>query len=139
MFVHGLWLLPTSWDRWAKVFEARGSPHYDEVIPGLKKKPAVVGHSFGGLMTVLPLPISALRSGSPVLRNPGNRNRAVPLTFEQFQYAFANAVSEDEAKQLYDTFCVPAPGEPLFQAAAANLNPWTEDKVDTKNPSVGRC
>jgi pimeloyl-ACP methyl ester carboxylesterase len=85
--------------------------HYDEVIRGLKKKPAVVGHSFGGLMTeilagrglskvsvaispapfrgVLPLPISALRSGSPVLRNPGNRNRAVPLTFEQFQYSFA--------------------------------------------------
>jgi len=189
VFVHGLWLLPTSWDRWAKVFEGEGfaalSPgwpddpdtvaearehpevmakksikvvadHYDEVIQGLKKKPAVVGHSFGGLMTeilagrglskvsvaispapfrgVLPLPISALRSGSPVLRNPGNRNRAVPLTFEQFRYSFTNAVSEDEAKQLYDMFCVPAPGEPLFQAAAANLSPWMEDKVDTKNP-----
>jgi len=72
-----------------------------------------------------------------VLRNPANRNRAVPLTFEQFQYSFANAVGEGEAKQLYDTFCVPAPGEPLFQAAAANLNPWTEDKVDTKNPKRG--
>jgi hypothetical protein len=32
---------------------------------------------------------------------------------------------------------VPAPGEPLFQAAAANLNPWTEDKVNTKNPKRG--
>ena len=71
----------------------------------------------------MPLPISALRSGSPGLRNPGNRNRAVPLTFEQFQFAFANAVSEEEAKQLYDTFCVPAPGEPPFQAAAAKLEP----------------
>jgi len=60
-----------------------------------------------------------------------------PLTFEQFQYSFANAVGEGEAKHLYDTFCVPAPGEPLFQAAAANLNPWTEDKVDTKNPKRG--
>jgi non-heme chloroperoxidase len=192
VFVHGLWLLPSSWDRWTKLFvgagfaaltpgwpddpetvqEAREHPevmakksvgqvsdHTDEVISGLKKKPAIVGHSFGGLMTeilagrglaaasvaispapfrgVLPLPISALRSGSPVLRNPGNRNRAVPLTYDQFRYAFANAVSEDEAKELYDKFAVPAPGEPLFQSAAANLNPWTEAKVDTENPERG--
>jgi hypothetical protein len=32
---------------------------------------------------VLPLPISALKSGSPVLGNPANRNRAVPLTYDQ--------------------------------------------------------
>ena len=122
----------------------------------VKQTLAVVGHSFGGLLTqilagrglakasvaidpapfrgVLPLPISALRSGSPVLGNPANRNRAVPLTFEQFRYGFANAVSEDEADQLYEEFAVPAPGKPLFQAAAANLNPWTEAKVDTHNP-----
>jgi len=61
----------------------------------------------------------------------------VPLTYEQFRYAFANAVDEAQAKQLYDKFCVAAPGKPLFQAAAANLNPWTEDKVDTKNPKRG--
>ena len=133
--------------------------HYDEIIRKLKKKPAVIGHSFGGLLTqilagrglaavsvaidpapfrgVLPLPISALRSAKPVLANPANYNRAVPLTYEQFRYAFANAVSEEEAKELYETFAVPAPGEPLFQAAAANLNPWTEAKVDTKNPERG--
>jgi len=86
---------------------------------------------------VLPLPISALRAGSPVLSNPLNRGRAVPLTYEHFRYAFANAVSEDEAKELYETFAVAAPGAPLFQAAAANLNPWTEAKVDTKNPERG--
>jgi non-heme chloroperoxidase len=192
VFVHGLWLLPSSWDRWAKLFDGGGfaaltpgwpddpdtvqeakehpevfakksigqvADHFDEVIRGLAKKPAVVGHSFGGLMTeilagrglaaasvaispapfrgVLPLPISALRSGSPVLRNPSNRHRAVPLTYDQFRYAFANAVGEDEAKRLYEKFAVPAPGEPLFQAAAANLNPWTEAKVDTKNPERG--
>jgi non-heme chloroperoxidase len=72
-----------------------------------------------------------------VLGNPANRNRAVPLTFEQFRYSFANAVSEEEARQLYEEFAVPAPGKPLFQAAAANLNPWTEAKVDTKNPERG--
>jgi non-heme chloroperoxidase len=192
MFIHGLWLLESSWDRWAAVFEEAGytaiapgwpddpdtveeakahpevfagktigqvADHYAELIGKLDKKPAVIGHSFGGLLTqmiagrglsaasvaidpapfrgVLPLPISALKSSSPVLGNPANRNRAVPLTYEQFRYAFANAVSEDEAKELYETFAVPAPGAPLFQAAAANLNPWTEAKVDTKNPDRG--
>jgi non-heme chloroperoxidase len=86
---------------------------------------------------VLPLPISTLKSSSPVLRNPANRNRAVPLTYDQFRYGFANAVSEEEAKQLYEDFAVPASGKALWQAAAANLNPWTEDKVDTKNPDRG--
>ncbi len=192
VFVHGLWLLPASWDRWAERFEAAGycalSPgwpddpdtvaearahpelfarksigdiadHYEVIIRLLERKPAIVGHSFGGLLTqilagrglaavsvaidpapfrgVLPLPISALRSGSPVLKNPANRHRAVPLTFDQFHYAFTNAVSEDEAKALYEEFAVPGSGEPLFQAAAANLNPWTEAKVNTKNPERG--
>jgi pimeloyl-ACP methyl ester carboxylesterase len=86
---------------------------------------------------VLPLPISSLKAASPVLSNPANRNRAVPLTYKQFRYAFANAVSEDEARELYETFAVPASGAPLFQAAAANFNPWTEAKVDTKNPERG--
>jgi pimeloyl-ACP methyl ester carboxylesterase len=192
VFIHGLWLLPSSWDRWATVFEEAGftaltpgwpddpetveeanahpevfagksigdvADHYAAVIGRLTKKPAVIGHSFGGLLTqivagrglsaasvaidpapfrgVLPLPISALRSGSPVLGNPANRNRAIPLTYDQFRYAFANAVTEDEAKDLYETFAVPAPGRPLFQAATANLNPWTEAKVDTHNPDRG--
>jgi pimeloyl-ACP methyl ester carboxylesterase len=183
VFIHGLWLLGSSWDRWSEHFEAAGyaalSPgwpddpetvseanekpevfagksiedvadHYAEIIGGLDSKPAIVGHSFGGLMTeilagrglsavsvaispapfrgVLPLPISALRSSAPVLTNPLNRNRAVPLTYDQFRYAFANAVSEEEAKELYETFAVPAPGKPLFQAATANRKdhtvPW---------------
>jgi non-heme chloroperoxidase len=133
--------------------------HFADVIGRLERKPAVIGHSFGGLLAqiiagrglsaatvaidpapfrgVLPLPISALRSSSPVLGNPANRNRAVPLTYEQFRYAFANAVSDDEAKELYETYAVPASGTPIFQAAAANLNPWTEAKVDSKNPDRG--
>src|SRR5207302_10851405 len=86
---------------------------------------------------VLPLPISALRSSAPVLSNPANRGRAVPLTYDQFRYAFANAVPEDEAKTLHETCAVPGPGAPIFQAATANLNPWTEAKVDAKNPARG--
>ena len=129
------------------------------MIGGLDRKPAVIGHSFGGLLTqilagrglsaasvaispapfrgVLPLPISALKSGKPVLGNPANRNRAVPLTYDQFRYGFANAVDEEQAEQLYEEFSVPGSGKPIFQAASANLNPWTEDKVDTKNPERG--
>jgi non-heme chloroperoxidase len=192
VFIHGLWLLPSSWDRWSAVFEEAGytaltpgwpddpqtveeananpdtfakktvgqvADHFGEVIEKLGKKPAVVGHSFGGLLTqivagrglskvsvaidpapfrgVLPLPISALKSSKPVLQNPANRNRAVPLTYEQFRYGFANAVSEDEAKELYNEFAVPAAGAPLFQAATANLNPWTEAKVKSKSPDRG--
>jgi non-heme chloroperoxidase len=192
VFIHGLWLLPSSWDRWAEVFAEAG---YTPVLPGwpddpdtvdeanqhpevfagksvgqvadhigalitkLDKKPAIIGHSFGGLLTqilagrglsaasvaidpapfrgVLPLPISALKSARPVLGNPANRSKAVPLTYEQFRFAFANAVEEDEAKELYNTYAVPAAGIPLFQAATANLNPWTEVKVDTQNPDRG--
>jgi non-heme chloroperoxidase len=86
---------------------------------------------------VLPLPLSALKSASPVLANPFNYTRAVPLTFEQFRFAFANVVDESEAHQLYETFAVPAPGAPLFQAATANFNPWSEAQVDTRNPARG--
>jgi pimeloyl-ACP methyl ester carboxylesterase len=133
--------------------------HFATIIRGLKKKPAIIGHSFGGLLAqilagqglssvtvaidpapfrgVLPLPFSALKSAWPVLGNPANRNRAIPLTFDQFRFGFANAVSEEEAKELYATFAVPAAGAPLFQAAAANLNPWTEAKVDTENAERG--
>jgi non-heme chloroperoxidase len=192
VFIHGLWLLPSSWDRWAEVFEAAGyaaltpswpddpetveearknpdvlagktlkqiGDHTAEVIEGLNRKPAVMGHSTGGLLAqmiadrglsaatvaidpgpfrgVLPLPISALRSAAPVLLNPLNRGRAVTLTLDQFKYGWANALGDDEAKQLYETYHVAAPGVALMQMANANLNPWTEAKLDPKNPNRG--
>jgi pimeloyl-ACP methyl ester carboxylesterase len=192
VFIHGLWLLPSSWDHWAGVFEeagyapvtpvwpddpetveqARANPdvfakktlgqiadHTTDVIGKLNKKPAVMGHSTGGLLCqmiagrglsaatvaidpgpfrgVLPLPVSALRSAMPVLANPLNRGRAVTLTLDQFKYGWANALSDDEAKQLYETYHVAAPGVALMQMANANVNPWTEAKVDTTNPDRG--
>lgn len=192
VFVHGLWLLPNSWDPWRSVFEEAGyttlapgwpddpntveeananpevlahksvgqiADHFEDVVGKLKKKPALIGHSFGGLLAqilagrgvadvtvaidpapfrgVLPLPFSALKSASPVLGNPLNHGRAIPLTYDQFRYAFANAVNEDEAKVLYNTYAVPGSGVPLFQAATANLNPWTEVKVKSKSPDRG--
>jgi non-heme chloroperoxidase len=133
--------------------------HYIDAIHQLKMKPVVVGHSFGGLIAqkvagegvaavtvaidpapfrgVLPLPLSALKSSSAVLGNPLNYTRAVPLTYEQFRYAFANAVDEDEALALYEKYSVPGSGVPIFQAASANLNPWTEAQVNTRNPERG--
>ncbi len=146
-----------------EVFAGKGIAEiadYEEgIIRRLDRKPVVIGHSFGGLMTeilagrglatasvaispapfrgVLPLPIAALRTTSVALRNPANWNRAVPLTYEQFRYSFANLVGEDEAKELSLGCSVPGTGEALFQAAAANLNPWSEAKADTKNPARG--
>lgn len=192
VFIHGLWLLPSSWDRWAQLFaevgyapltpgwpddpdtvqEARDNPdvfakktvrqvadHVAEVIGRLGVKPAVVGHSFGGLLAqitagrglsratvaidpapfqgVLPLPASSLKSSIAVLGNPGNYGKAVTLTFDQFRYGWANAVDEEQAKRLYDTYHVAAPAAPLFEAATANLNPWAQTKVNVSNQERG--
>src|SRR5260370_29074107 len=189
VFVHGLWLLPSSWDRWRTLFEdanystiaaqwpddpdtvdeanehpevfahktvGQVADHVEDIISKLDQNPALIGHSLGGLIVqmmagrgrgaatvaidsapfrgVLPLPFSALKSAAPVLGNPANRGRAVPLTFEQFRYGFANAVSEDEARELYPASAVPTSGVPVFQAATANLNPWTGVEVNTNNP-----
>ena len=192
VFIHGLWLLPSSWDNWARVFEeagyaavtpvwpddpdtveeARANPdvfakktlkqiadHTAEVIGKLDKKPAVMGHSTGGLLTqmiagrglaavsvaidpgpfrgVLPLPISALKSAAPVLLNPLNKGRAVTLTLDQFKFGWANALPDEEAKQLYDTYHVAAPGVALMQMANANVNPFTQARADSRNPERG--
>jgi non-heme chloroperoxidase len=192
VFIHGLWLLPSSWERWADFFEdggyaavtpswpddpetiaeARANPevfakktlgqvadHTSEVIGGLEKKPAVIGHSTGGLLAqmiadrglsaatvaidpgpfrgVLPLPISTLRVVTPVLRNPLNRSRAVTLSLDQFKYGWANALDDEEAERLYRTYHVATPGLVLAQMANANLNPRTEAKLDPRNPDRG--
>jgi non-heme chloroperoxidase len=192
VFVHGLWLLDSSWDRWAAFFEEAGyvavtpgwpddptsvaeahahpevfagksvgdvAAYQQMIIERLHRRPVLVGHSFGGVLVqilagrglaaatcaidpapsrgVLPLPVAALRAAAPVLANPANRHRAVTLTFDQFRYGFANAVSEEEAHELYDQFHVAGSGIPLFQAAFANLNPATEVQADKTRPDRG--
>jgi non-heme chloroperoxidase len=192
IFIHGLWLLPSSWDNWAALFEeagyvaltpdwpddpetveeARAEPevlanktlkqvadHTTQIITTLDRKPVVMGHSTGGLLAemlagqglaavtvaidpgvfrgVLPLPLSVLRSAGPFLINPRNRGRALTLTFDQFRYAWTNNLDEEEAMELYDKFHVAASGISLAQMGNANLHPWTEAKVDTKNPDRG--
>jgi pimeloyl-ACP methyl ester carboxylesterase len=192
VFVHGLWLLPSSWEPWAALFEeagyvalmpawpddpetveeARANPdvlakktlrqtadHTTAIIKALDKKPAIIGHSTGGLLAqmlagrglsaatvaidpgvfrgVLPLPASVLRGVGPLLLNPLTRGRAITFTFDQFKYGWANALDEKEARALYDTFHVAGSGISLVQMGNANLNPWTEAKVNTKNPDRG--
>jgi non-heme chloroperoxidase len=192
VFIHGLWLLPSSWANWADFFqqagyapltpdwpgdpetveEARANPdvlakktlgqvadHTADVIRNLDAKPAVMGHSTGGLVAqmlagrglsaatvaidpgvfrgVLPLPASVLKGVGPFLVNPRTRSRAITLTFDQFKYGWTNALDEDESKHLYDTYHVAGSGIALAQMGNANLNPWTESKVDTKNPDRG--
>jgi pimeloyl-ACP methyl ester carboxylesterase len=133
--------------------------HYAKIIQGLSAKPILIGHSFGGMIAqkllgqdlaaaavaidaaqikgVLPLPLSALRSTLPVFKNPSNKHKAVSLTAEQFRYAFGNAVSEQESAELFDRWAIPAPGKPLFEAAAANFDPHSPAKVDTANELRG--
>ena len=192
VFIHGLWLLPSSWDRWVALFEeagyvaltpdwpddpvtvqaARAEPevlanktleqvadHTTDIIYALDRKPVLIGHSTGGLLAeilagrglakvtvaidpgvfrgVLPLPLVVLKGVGPFLINPLNRGRAITLTFDHFKYSWANALDETEAKELYDTFHVAGSGVSLAQMGNANLNPWTESKVDTKNPDRG--
>lgn len=186
VFVHGLWLLSSSWDRWRAFFEDQGyitlapgwpddpetveaakadpevfankmitqvTDHYLAAIAQLTIDPAVVGHSFGGLIAqriagegvaavtvaidsapfrgVLPLPASSLKSAAPVLTHPASVGKSVSLTFEQFSFGWSNALTEEEGRELYDEYHVPAARYPLFQAATANLNPFTQAKVDT--------
>jgi non-heme chloroperoxidase len=192
VFIHGLWLLPSSWDAWAAFFEeagyvtltpdwpddpesvevARAEPealakktlkqvadHTAAIVKSLERKPAIIGHSTGGLLAemlagqglsavtvaidpgvfrgVLPLPLSVLKGVGPFLINPRTRGRAITLTFDQFRYGWANALDENEAMELYDKFHVAGSGMSLVQMGNANLNPWTEAKVDTKNPNRG--
>ncbi len=192
VFVHGLWLLDSSWDHWAQFFEeagyvsvaptwpddpptveeARADPgvfagkgigdiaaYQQTIVEKLDTEPAIIGHSFGGLLAqilagrglsaatvavdpapsrgVLPLPPAAIKSSSAVLTNPANRHRAVALSFEQFRYGFGNAVSEEEASQLYEQYHVAGSGIPIFQAAFANFNPRSEARADKKDPDRG--
>jgi hypothetical protein len=66
-----------------------------------------------------------------------NINKAKSLTFGQFTYGFANAVPEQEARELYERWTIPAPCRPLFQAAMATIAPVTQTQVDTENTTRG--
>ncbi|MBE7157145.1 MAG: alpha/beta fold hydrolase [Rhodospirillales bacterium] len=129
--------------------------HYEAIVRRLDAPPIIIGHSFGGLITqilldrgfgsagvaigpapvkgIVFLPLSTLRVSFPALSNPLNNHRAVPLTPQQFHYAFTNSQSESESDKVYERYAVPGPDHILFQAAFANFNPHAATAVDFAN------
>jgi alpha-beta hydrolase superfamily lysophospholipase len=129
--------------------------HYDRIIRDLEAPPIIMGHSFGGLFTqmlldrglgaagvaidpapvkgILTLPLSTLRVAFPVLSNPANNHRALPITAEHFHYAFTNTLSEVESQVVYERYAVPGPDHILFQASLANFNPHAATTVNFHN------
>ncbi|PXW25162.1 UNVERIFIED_CONTAM: alpha-beta hydrolase superfamily lysophospholipase [Williamsia faeni] len=133
--------------------------HYAQFIDDLEAPAVLIGHSFGGMLVekllgenhgiggiaidaaqikgVLPLPLSSLHATLPVFKNPANKHRAVSLTADEFHYAFGNAVSREQSDLLYEQWTIPAPGRPLFEAAAANFSLHSPAKVNTENNARG--
>jgi len=167
VFIHGLWLLPSSWANWADFFTqagyapltpdwpddpetieaARAEPevvakktlaqvadHTTEIINALDHKPAVMGHSTGGLLAQL-LAGRGL-SAVTVAIDPGVFRGVLPLPAPVLK-GIGPFLVEKEAKELYEAFHVAGSGISLAQMGNANLNPWTEAKVNTKNPARG--
>ncbi|MER7445102.1 alpha/beta hydrolase [Micromonospora avicenniae] len=128
--------------------------HYEQIIQGLPRPPIIIGHSFGGLITqilvdrglgaaavgvhpapikgVAKLPLSTLRSGFSILRNPANRHRAVPFTQDDFHYAFGNTMNRADSDRAWQRYAVPGAGHVLFEGAFANLDPNSAADVYTR-------
>jgi pimeloyl-ACP methyl ester carboxylesterase len=130
--------------------------HLETVLAPLDREPLLIGHSAGGTLVQLlmdrghgaagvvlnsaptegvrVLPLSQLRSTFTAFRNPANRHRAVPLTYEQWRYAFTNTFPEDESRALYERYHVPASGRILWSSVLANFMPGPQDAaVDYRN------
>jgi pimeloyl-ACP methyl ester carboxylesterase len=130
--------------------------HLKSVIRELDELPILIGHSAGGVFTQLLLdkgygaagvainsaptkgvkrvPLAQIRATLPVLRNPANRRKAVGFTLKQWNYAFTNGFSEDEARALYERYHVPASGQIFFGSATANVRPgYADTRVDYGN------
>ena len=132
--------------------------HLESVIRELDSPPIIIGHSAGGAFTQILLdhgfgaagvamnsaptegvrvtPFSQVKSTFPVLKSPANRHKAIPLNFEQWNYAFTNTFAEDEARRLYERYAIPASGGVLWGGVLANFQPGHQDTwVDYHNDS----
>ena len=131
------------------------------VLDELDSPPILIGHSAGGVFTQLLLdrgygaagvalnsaptegvrtvPLSQLRSTFPVLKNPANHHRAVPIELDQWRYAFTNTFSEEETVRLFERYSVPVSGRVLFDSVLANFEPghqatWVDYHNDERAP-----
>jgi pimeloyl-ACP methyl ester carboxylesterase len=136
--------------------------HLAGVITELEKPPIIMGHSFGGTLTQIVLdhgcgaagvaidsaptegvrvsPPSQLKSLFPILKNPGNRHKAVGFTPEEFHYAFANALSEEDSLRVWERYHIPASGNWIWRyGLIANFQPghqetWVNYRNDARAP-----
>src|SRR5258708_8342832 len=78
VFIHGLWLLPSSWDRWRAVFEEAGYvtltpgwPDHPNTVDEANRHPQVFPHkSVGQTAHPLPDPIRTLQQKPPPTAHP---------------------------------------------------------------------
>jgi pimeloyl-ACP methyl ester carboxylesterase len=130
--------------------------HLSDVISGLDTLPIIMGHSFGGGFVqllvdrglgsagvsldgagckgVLSLPPSQLKVALPVLKNPANRKRGIPITLKQWHYGFANNLTVEEAEPFYERYAIPVSGRMVFEAGLANFTPHSPMTIDYKKP-----
>ena len=121
----------------------------ENIIGELDRPPIIMGHSAGGVFTQILLdhgfgavgvainsaptegvkvvPLSEVRSGWPILKNPANRHRAVGFTPEQWHYVFTNTFDEQESLDLYERYHIPASGRVFWGSALANIHPGKDD------------
>jgi len=124
--------------------------HYADQIQALDEAPVLVGHSYGGLIVellldrglgragvaispappkgIIVLPFSTLKAASPALAHPSKWHGVVPLTLEEFTYAFVNTFTPEAAAAAYEKYCVPETGQIFYEAGFANfrLHPPTQ-------------
>ena len=126
--------------------------HYESFVRSLPEPPILIGHSIGGLIVQLlvarglgtaavainampprdvwRLPWPAIKAAAPVLSNPFNWRRTVELTFDQFRWAFAHVMTEEDAVDAYDDYVIAGPGRIIFEQALSNFNPWARNRVN---------
>jgi pimeloyl-ACP methyl ester carboxylesterase len=130
--------------------------HLAAVIRGLDRPPIIMGHSFGGAFTQVLLdrglgaagvainsapvagfdllPPSTLRGSWPVLRNPANVRRAVPMSPAEFHYAFATTMTREASDAVHAEHHVPASGRVFLQGALGGFRPRAPTRIDHRNP-----
>jgi pimeloyl-ACP methyl ester carboxylesterase len=135
--------------------------HFEEVIGALPTPPIIMGHSAGGAFTQILLdhgfgaagvainsaptegvritPPSQLKATFPILRNPGNRHKAMGFTHDEWHYAFTNTFSEEQSRALYERYHIPASASILWGSILANFEPghqetWVDYHNDNRAP-----